>query len=495
MKKIFTTLLGIGFLCSNAQEIRQEDGLRYAIQDLTGTARYRAMSGAFGALGGDLSAINVNPAGSAFFNNNFATISGSVFNTKNKSDYFGTKTSDTNSDLDLNQLGAVFVFEDKSGSSDWRKFSIGLNYENSRDFDNEIFIAGTNPTNSVSSYFLNYAQGIPESDLAFFNYEDFGFVGQQAFLGYQAFLFDPDSSNPNTYISNVPAGEFYQENLIATSGYNGKITGNFATSYKDRLFLGVNLNAHFTDYVRTTYLSETNDNNPNLGVQAIYFDNEIYTYGTGFSFNLGAIAKVTESFRIGLAYESPTWYRLNDELTQAIEAFSTDGTEVYNDYYYPNITNIYPTYKLQTPSILTGSAAYIFGNRGLISLDVSRKDFSQIEFRPKNEPVYQDLNIGIGNSLTEALEIRLGGEYKYKQWSFRAGYRFEESPYEVDYPMGDLTGYSGGLGYNFGKNRLDLAYSYAHRNYNQYLISSGMNDTARIRSIQNNITLSYSINF
>ena len=61
--------------------------------------------------------------------------------------------------------------------------------------------------------------------------------------------------------------------------------------------------------------------------------------------------------------------------------------------------------------------------------------------------------------------------------------------------MGDLTGYSGGLGYNFGKNRLDLAYAYAHRNYNQYLISSGMNDTARIRTIQNNVTLTYSVNF
>ena len=34
-----------------------EDAVRYANDDLTGTARFRAMSGAFGALGGDLSAI------------------------------------------------------------------------------------------------------------------------------------------------------------------------------------------------------------------------------------------------------------------------------------------------------------------------------------------------------------------------------------------------------------------------------------------------------
>ena len=31
------------------------------LRNLNGTARYRAMGGAFGAVGGDLSALNVNP--------------------------------------------------------------------------------------------------------------------------------------------------------------------------------------------------------------------------------------------------------------------------------------------------------------------------------------------------------------------------------------------------------------------------------------------------
>ena len=41
------------------------DALRYSTQDLNGTARFKAMSGAFGALGGDFSAIGINPAGSS----------------------------------------------------------------------------------------------------------------------------------------------------------------------------------------------------------------------------------------------------------------------------------------------------------------------------------------------------------------------------------------------------------------------------------------------
>ena len=55
---------------SFAQEMTTADALRYAVDNLNGTARFRGISGAFGAVGGDLSALNVNPAGSLFFKNN-----------------------------------------------------------------------------------------------------------------------------------------------------------------------------------------------------------------------------------------------------------------------------------------------------------------------------------------------------------------------------------------------------------------------------------------
>jgi hypothetical protein len=50
MKNIFFCS-ALGFSTAQSQEIK--DALRYS-QDITGTARFRAMSGAFGALGGDL---------------------------------------------------------------------------------------------------------------------------------------------------------------------------------------------------------------------------------------------------------------------------------------------------------------------------------------------------------------------------------------------------------------------------------------------------------
>ena len=83
MKKIiFMTFIGFTFASAHAQQVA--DALQYAQDDINGTARFRAMGGAFGALGGDLSALNVNPAGSAIFTTNFAAITLSNQNKKNK---------------------------------------------------------------------------------------------------------------------------------------------------------------------------------------------------------------------------------------------------------------------------------------------------------------------------------------------------------------------------------------------------------------------------
>jgi hypothetical protein len=40
--------------------------------------------------------------------------------------------------------------------------------------------------------------------------------------------------------------------------------------------------------------------------------------------------------------------------------------------------------------------------------------------------------------------------------------------------VGDLTGYSGGLGYNFGSTKIDLSYAYAKR-YSQQGFFSRIN--------------------
>ena len=87
MKKYITFILaGLSFYSVQSQTVA--DALLYSKDNLSGTARFNAMSGAFGALGGDFSAINVNPAGSAVFSNNQVVVTFSNYNVKNNSDYF-----------------------------------------------------------------------------------------------------------------------------------------------------------------------------------------------------------------------------------------------------------------------------------------------------------------------------------------------------------------------------------------------------------------------
>ncbi|MFV5686770.1 OmpP1/FadL family transporter [Flavobacterium sp. GB2R13] len=494
MKKyLFLLLTGFTFSAAQSQEIT--DAMRYAQDNLNGTARFRAMGGAFGALGGDLSSLNINPAGSAVFSNNQIGATLSSYNTKNNSNYFGSTTTDKNNSFDLNQAGGVFVFKNHDPNSNWKKFSLGVNYDNVNNYNNSIFSTGTNPTNSVDGYFLSYANGVPLSDLRDSSYGSLNHGAQQAFLGYQGYVINPESTNSNNtqYTSNVPAGgNYYQENTISTNGYNGKLSFNAATSYKDKLYIGLNLNSHFTDYRQSTSFYEDNSAplTTDYTITRLRFDNELYTYGTGFSFQIGAIAKVTNEVRLGLAYESSTWYHLSDEFSQKLVAVSSAANlPDTNDVVDPQITNVYAPYKLQTPSKLTGSFAYVFGKSALISIDYAMKDYSNTKFKPENDSYFRDVNSYMNSVLNKTNEVRVGAEYKIEQLSLRAGYRYEQSPYKNKTTVGDLTGYSGGLGYNFGSTKVDLSYSTAKRNSQQGFFSQGFTDGAKINTMNNNVSL------
>lgn len=487
----------------NAQNI--DDALRYSEDEIQGTARFRALSGAFGALGGDMSAVSINPAGAAIFNSSHASLSLISNNKKNDVSYFNGLNSASNSEIDLNQAGASIVLRSRNQNSDWKKIVFGFAYDRTSNFDNDWFASGTN-TNSIDSYFLANAQGLRLDEISAFpdeTYTDaysdigatYGYTHQQAFLGYESYILEPENNtDDNTvYSSNISSGNFNQEFSYAANGYNGKLGINFATQYKDNLYLGINLNTHFIDYDRSTYFFEANNNIGSL-VNEVGFENNLSTIGTGFSFQLGAITKLNENFRVGLSYKSPTWYTINEETTQYLATIRDDGGTPITQIINPQVINIFEDYKLQTPSKITGSLAYIFGKQGLISFDYSREDYSKIKFKPTSDTYFATQNDIISNNLKSTSSYRIGGEYKHKQLSFRAGYRMEESPYKNESTIGDLTGYSLGLGYNFGNTKLDLTLDKFERESDYQLFDVGFTDSANLNTENTNVTLSLSFN-
>ena len=500
MKKIVMLAIS-SFVMSFSSGQTVTDALRYSNDDLKGTARFRALSGAFGALGGDLSAISINPAGSAVFTSSHATFTLENQNIDNETNYFNVNNTSSESNFDFTQGGAVFVFRNNRQYSPWKKFSVGINFENSKHYDDNWRASGVSQ-NSVDQYFLANAQGLPLGEIS--AYEDefledayadigssYGFQHQQAFLGYYSGIFDPEfDTNDNftgNYISNIDEGIFNQVYNYSATGYNGKVTFNAAAQYTDDLYIGLNLNSHFLNYEKYSSFFESN-NNPNSLVNEVYFDNILASNGTGFSFQLGTIYKVTPELRIGFTYDSPTWMTIEEELIQDINTNYADPEIIYIS----DIVNIFPSYKLQTPSRFSSSIAYVFGQKGLISFDYSTKDFSNTKFKPTSDAYYSAQNNIMSNLLTRANTYRIGGEYKIKQFSLRGGYRFEESPYKNDEIIGDLTGYSFGLGYDFGNTVLDLAYSNSSQERQEQFFDVGFTNAANIDRTNSNITLSLS---
>ena len=109
-------------------------GVLFTGEDNNGTARFRAMGGAFGALGGDLSALEINPAGGSVFLKSEFSSSLNIRNQDINSNYYGTNTSINDSYTTLSQMGAIFVFN--NNYSDWHNTAIGFNYSLARDFKN-----------------------------------------------------------------------------------------------------------------------------------------------------------------------------------------------------------------------------------------------------------------------------------------------------------------------------------------------------------------------
>lgn len=501
MKRIFTFIIGFSCLAVTAQNI--DDVLRYSRENLQGTARYQAMGGAFGALGGDMSALNINPAGSSIFANSLFTITGTHFSADNEASYFGTLGLDQRNSVDINQAGGVFVFNSRNNGGPWKKIALAVNYDMVQNYDNDVYIAG-NSAQGIDNYFLNFAQGEPLGQLLIQNGEfieeayldigaNLGFGPQQAFLGYYGGIIDPvdESDNSNTaYVSNAQYNSVNQDYYRRTNGYNSKLTLNLSGQFQENLFLGASMNFHNVLFDQYTEFTESGYD-ANSEIQFVNFDNYLRTEGSGFSFTLGAIAKLNENVRLGGSYQSPTWYRLFDDTSQRINSDLADSDIGFIDF---NVVNLFDAYRIKTPSKVTGSLAIIFGPQGLLSFDYGYQDMSEAELRPSADPQFSSENALISSTLGAVDTFRVGGEYRIDNISLRGGYRFEGSPYADGVTIGDLEAISFGIGFNFGGSRLDLAYTRSEQNADQQLFTAGLPTPARINMINTNILLGYTLN-
>ena len=462
MKKILIISALILTAGSIALSQSSVDALRYSRIDIGGTARYMGLSGAFGALGADFTLSSTNPAGLGLYKTSEFSNTPAVHIGNVQSLSGGISGSDSRTNFYLGNIGIVLTSKVKSNPNKpglrYVTFATGLNRLN--DFNRRYEMADFNSTNSLLDIYVNDAYGIDYTE--FEKDPPYNTGPYDLSLAWYDWLLD--LKNPgisDEYISPVTPGESKMETKYIDSwGSMNEYVFSFAANYNERLYMGMTFGIPYIRYFESSVYTESDIQNSNLR----YFDRieNLETRGSGFNIKLGLIYRASDWFRIGGAFHSPSWFgNMTDYWTVTmISDFYTspdpDGTQTH---YVENSPSGTYDYTLQTPLRVQGNLAFIIGNVGLLSADYEFADYSSADL---DAPDYNfnDENYAIQNSYKGAHSIRIGTEWRYKIFSFRAGGKYFTSPYQNDLNDGSQFGFSGGLGLKQGWFFMDLAYAY-----------------------------------
>ena len=501
--------------CAQLTAQSLKDAHRYSQNGVEGSARYTAMGGAFGAVGGDFSAFDINPAGSSVFAFNELAGSFNFMSSTNKASYFNTTNIEKNNDLAIGHLGAVFVLNDETGGN-WTKISIGFNYNKSINYDNSFSAQGYNPNNGIDQYFLSFAQGQELVNISQINDESFieayrtiggdpslGFPAQQALFGYEGFVINPiplagsdDATDDSIrdYRSNTQADTqgYFHQYVQSSLGQSKRYTINVSGVFQEKFYLGFNIN-HYT--IEFSELIDFSENNYGIdsGIRDLNFSNELITVGRGNSFQLGAIYRLNAQFRFGLSLESPTYYNLSDRIRQSLVTEVVDENGAFTLELDPaegGTETFFPDYQFNSPGSIRGSFAYIYKDKGVFSIDYTVRDFSSAKFTPKDDSLFRSLNQQIEGDFQRSQQLQLGMEYRINPFvSLRGGYWTQSATKQLIDNTLEII--SGGAGFNFGASNLDVALQLRNTNDNQALFTSGLTDSIGLKRDDINLVFTY----
>ena len=144
MKKKFMLAMGGVFLTALCFSQTEIDALRYSQLQYGGTARFTSMAGAFGALGGDFSALSTNPAGIGIYRRSEFTFTPSFYNQKTTSNFMGNSLDDYKYNVNFNNAGIVLSYYEPESKNVWKGVMFGFGYNRLNNFNNRISMSGKN---------------------------------------------------------------------------------------------------------------------------------------------------------------------------------------------------------------------------------------------------------------------------------------------------------------------------------------------------------------
>ena len=227
------------------------------------------------------------------------------------------------------------------------------------------------------------------------------------------------------------------------------------------MLLGATVSITDLRYDLYSYYAEDYASNKNSYIE---LKNNLTTKGTGYGINIGAICRPVDFLRIGVAYNSPTWYKMTDYYN----AKGASDIESLPDKYEANSpVDAYSKYKFRTPDKWIFSAAAIFGQTALLSVDYEVMNYRRMYLSDDYGNANVETNNEIDQKLGIANTLRVGAEVKVTpQFSVRAGASWSGSGMSSTLRNGDaevitvgtlphytltnnITNYTVGFGYRF----------------------------------------------
>lgn len=497
MKRIFIIIFVILSIATGIKAQNVDDALRYSQIFYGGSARFNSMGGAFTALGGDISSLNQNPAGLGVFRSSEFTLSPQLYNTKTTADFNG-KFSDNLYNFNINQIG--FVGNLISHESGLVSLNIAYSYNRMNNLSQSAIIQGVSNSSSMADYWAG--QGNIGNNGAGTNFHDL--QGAEG-IAFDTWVMDTvTGSGGNKYgtvFSNYGdnATSTYGQTirrLISNDGYIGEHSFSIGGNYSNTLFFGATLGVtqlrYTSDY---EHLETSNVALPSAFQNFTYIDH-YEDKGTGYSLKLGAIFKPVEAVRIGLAFHTPTWYKIDEYYYNDITSNFTDGGhfESSND---PSRFN----YALATPFRVLAGIGVQIQKIALLSADYEFVDYSTAKFSQTGDNYdYTTKNLEIKNSLKPTSNIRLGGELRLKNLYLRSGYGYYGKPFKSGDANSNLYYTSISAGVGIREQNFSIDFGYTNYNYSEnyllYPVATGIDPaSANLGTSKNVFTLTLGYKF
>ncbi|MBO9732049.1 MAG: hypothetical protein J7623_25630 [Chitinophaga sp.] len=477
IKRLYPLLGGL-FLSATAMAQSSNDALLYSPNQPHGTARTQALGGAGIGLGGDYSSAHLNPAGIAIFKTGEFHISAGVGISQFTSNYLGNGQLDNKgnrSNFQMPSIGVIMATNKNSGSSTWNNITFSLGMERLANYNNKMAIAGRNNQTSLSDAWVDdfFDQSVSDATLGL------GFD-----LGYYTGMIHKHANAPGdtSIISQAsplrPGGGLpgiQQRGTIETEGGLNEYSFAIGGNYGDRLYIGASLNLPSINYKETLNWSEDDaSSDKNNGFAYFDYTKRLKRTGLGFGAKLGILYKVSDHFRLGGTFATPTWYSIHDSYTAEfhsdiennqgeVSAYSVDlaqGFPTENDYHYT------------APLRAGAGASYFFGNlaepkttQGFITADYEYVNQSSGKFKYNNGKAATGVNDNISAIYKATSNIRAGAEVRFQaMYAVRLGFAAYGNPYTNDAYNAGIDAsrkvYSGGLGFRNKGFYADLTYSY-----------------------------------